>query len=337
MIAFETDSHDPAFNLGLEEYLFRCVAEKRRPELFSGGGEDGVLILWRNGPSVIVGRHQNAQVEVRKAYLDSEGIPVVRRLTGGGAVYHDLGNINYTFIKPDAGTAVDFLPFMRPVAEALKSCGVAAEFNSRNDLAVEGRKISGSAQLRRLGVALHHGTLLYDVDMEKMAHTLSPDPAKVSLKGLDSVRSRVVNLKELLPPECDAAVLKKAVREACGAEKKPVPEAAVAGAHVLAETRYRAWEWNWGTSPAFNVAQAKRFTWGSLECGFRIERGSIAGCSFRGDFFGNGVEPLEASLHGVPWQKGALRRALSKCDLNSAFHDCEPDAVMEFMCSLPDL
>ena len=336
MIAFETDSHDPALNLGLEEYLFRCVVEKRHQELFPDHARDGILILWQNGPSVIVGRHQNTQVEVRKAFLDNEGIPVVRRLTGGGAVYHDLGNINYTFIKPDAGSAVDFMPFMRPVAEALKRCGVAAEFNSRNDLAVNGRKISGSAQLRLSGVALHHGTLLYDVDMEKMVRALSPDPAKVSLKGLDSVRSRVANLKELLAPEMTADLLKDAVRAACGAEKQPVPAPVAAGAHVLAETRYRAWEWNWGTSPAFSVTRKARFDWGGLECGFRIERGVIAECSFKGDFFGNGVDELEESLKGVFWRKNALRRALAAIDLNSVFHGCEASALEEFLCELPD-
>lgn len=336
MIAFETDSHDPAFNLALEEHLFCCVAENRSQELLPDGAGKGILILWQNGPSVIVGRHQNTQVEVHKTFLDSAGIPVVRRLTGGGAVYHDLGNINYTFIKPDSGATVDFLPFMRPVAEALQQCGIAAEFNSRNDLAVQGRKISGSAQLRRFGVVLHHGTLLYDVDMEAMVRALSPDPAKMSLKGLDSVRSRVVNLKELLAPDITIAALKDAVRTACEAEKRAVPESVLAGAKALAETRYRTWEWNWGASPAFSVTRTMRFDWGSLECGFRVERGIIAESSFRGDFFGNGVEELEACLKGVPWRRYTLEQALATFDLNSAFYGCNAEALREFFCGLPD-
>lgn len=336
MIAFETDSHEPAFNLALEEYLFCCVAENRAQELLPHGAQNGIFILWQNGPSVIVGRHQNTPVEVRKTFLDRAGIPVVRRLTGGGAVYHDLGNINYTFIKPDSGARVDFLPFMRPVAEALQQCGIAAKFNSRNDLAVHGRKISGSAQLRRFGVVLHHGTLLYDVDMETMVRALSPDPAKMSLKGLDSVRSRVANLKELLAPEITIAVLKEAVRTACKAEKRPVPESVVAGAEALAKTRYRTWEWNWGTSPAFSVTRKERFDWGSLECGFRVERGIIAESSFKGDFFGNGGEELEAFLKGIPWRRDALEQALAAFDLNSAFHGCNAAVLGEFFCRLPD-
>ena len=337
MIAFETDSHDPALNLGLEEYLFRSIAEKRHPELFSDIAHEGILILWQNGPSVIVGRHQNTQVEVCKAYLDSEKIPVVRRITGGGAVYHDFGNINYTFIKRDAGTGVDFLPFMRPVAEALKQYNIEVAFSSRNDLEVAGRKVSGSAQLRHHGTVLHHGTLLYDLNMEKMTRALCPDPDKISLKGLDSVRSRVINLKELLPPDIGVPSLKNAIREACGALKSPLPDSLLAGAHVLAETRYRAWEWNWGTSPAFSVTQKMRFTWGSLECGFRIEHGIITECSFTGDFFGNGIDDLKTSLKGVAWKKNTLKHALSKCELEAAFHDCEPETVTEFLCSLPDL
>ena len=180
---------DPAYNLALEEVM---TAQADAP----------FAMLWRNRPAVIIGRNQNACREFDSAYAREHGIAVVRRMTGGGAVYHDLGNLNYSIFafETDANKRyIDFAPFAEPVLSALRALGVNAEFSGRNDILVNGRKVSGSAKCVHDGRILFHGTLLFDVDFEAMAAVLTPPQAKIEAKGVSSVRARVANLNEILP------------------------------------------------------------------------------------------------------------------------------------------
>ena len=327
MIVYEPATHDPALNLALEEYYFRRMAAQGR-----AAAEEETLLLWQNAPSVIVGRHQNIQTEVCASWLAARNIPVVRRLTGGGAVYHDLGNLNYTFLAKACGP-VAFHPFLRRVAAALQTFGIAASLNSRNDLAVEGRKISGSAQLRHNGVTLHHGTLLYDVDMEAMANALRPSPDKLALKGLSSVRARVMNLKDILPADVGLAALREAIIAACSGERRDIANEALDEAHNLARTRYRSWEWNAGASPAVGISGRRRFAWGELACSFEVKRGRIARAAMFGDFFGEGPQTLEHALTGVLWQRETVAGALAGCDISACFYGCDPAEVEAFILS----
>ena len=199
---------DPAENLEMERSLFE-----------NAGDDPAVFMLWQNAPSVILGRHQIASQEIDEDYAREHGISVARRMTGGGAVYHDLGNLNYTVIMNredcacrDGENLYHF--FCRPMLEVLASYGVRASYNGRNDLEVDGRKFSGNAQFERDGRILHHGTLLYHTDLGVMDRVLTPDPEKFTGKGIRSVRSRVVNLKELLPERVTLEVLKAALWEA---------------------------------------------------------------------------------------------------------------------------
>ncbi|HML45867.1 MAG TPA: lipoate--protein ligase family protein, partial [Clostridia bacterium] len=186
-IIVQRESNDPAWNLALEQTLLETVQE----DLF---------LLWQNGPSVIVGRNQNARAEVDESLVEALGLPVVRRMTGGGAVYHDLGNLNFSYIECRAGGHFgDFARYTKPVLEALRQLGIDAELGGRNDLLVDGRKISGNAQCLWRGRMLHHGTLLFDADLTVLGRVLRPDPAKLAGKGVASVRSRVTNLRAVCP------------------------------------------------------------------------------------------------------------------------------------------
>ena len=171
MIYIRNDSNDPHFNLAFEEYVFSNICS-----------DDTILLLWQNEPSVIVGKHQNTIEEINIDYIN-----VVRRITGGGAVYHDLGNLNYSFLIPDVKADIDFMTFTRPLTDALKSLGINAVQTGRNDVTVDGMKISGNAQFYKDGILLHHGTILFDSDLENVKDTLKVKAGKIESKGIKNI------------------------------------------------------------------------------------------------------------------------------------------------------
>ena len=247
---------DPAYNLALEEVM---TAQADAP----------FAMLWRNRPAVIVGRNQNACREFNSDYAREHGVAVVRRMTGGGAVYHDLGNLNYSIFafETDANRRyIDFAPFAEPVLTALRALGVAAEFSGRNDILVNGRKVSGSAKCVHAGRILFHGTLLFDVDFGAMAAVLTPPRAKIEAKGVASVRARVANLNEFLP-DLDRDTFRRAMerellRQFGLKEPLPIPDNWKREAERTADERYRSWEWNFGESPDFSFERTGRFPGG---------------------------------------------------------------------------
>ena len=203
MICYENDSTDPAFNMAVEEALLIRA------------GREPLFLLWENAPAVIVGRHQNVWSEVNLSYARQEKIRVIRRLSGGGAVYHDSGNLNYTFIVPiESGRSKksvepDFKFWSKPIINVLNQVGVDAQFSGRNDLTVDGKKFSGTAQVRVGGHLLHHGTLLFSTDFDKMNRLLTVDPEKFNSKGVSSVKARVANLSDYLPTSIGKTRFKK--------------------------------------------------------------------------------------------------------------------------------
>ncbi len=271
---------DPYFNLAAEEY----IADSRP--------EGGVLMFWRNSPAVIIGRNQNAYTELDLDYASREGIAVVRRLTGGGAVFHDLGNVNYTFITPAGGEGIDFARFCAPVISALRSLGLDAGLSGRNDITVGGLKVSGSAQCVRSGMLIHHGTLLWSADLSRMAGVLRPDPSKLSSKGIRSVRSRVGNMRDMLPagpvlgPDSGAEDFMKYIADSFGGVAEDLDAKTVAGTEKLSREKYSTWEWNVGPSKEFSCVRGKRFPYGRVEVAYEADRGRITSMSVRGDFFG---------------------------------------------------
>ena len=300
------ESNDPCRNLAAEEYIFGRL----------GAGEKA-LLLWQNRPSVIVGKHQNTVEEINSSYVRESGIDVVRRLSGGGAVYHDLGNLNYTLIAPaQEAEEVGFKAFCEPVLRTLSSFGVTALFSGRNDMLVDGRKFSGSARYVMQGKIMHHGTLLFDSDLKKMELALQVDGEKIHSKGIRSVRSRVTNLRPYLRSDVTLSVFEQRLKEAV-AEGNPVAELLLTDAdrvkiEELSERRYRTWEWNYGFSPAFSMRSKKYIAGcGLIETALAVENGRIDDIRIRGDFFCYGeISLLEGKLRGVPLQADAVRKAI---------------------------
>lgn len=342
MLQLKNNSSDPFYNLAFEEYFTQKSATLG----------DSLIFFWRNRPSVIVGRFQNTFGEVDASVAKKRNVEVVRRITGGGAVYHDLNNLNYSFILPS--TASEYLAGSKNesfdllfdiILSLLARNGIIAEKSGRNDLLLDGKKISGAAkQITRYGLLLH-GTLLFDVDLEVLSTVLNVDPAKYQSKGLASVRSRVTNLKEKLPAGMDISGFKAALEaELDCPEYLPAPED-LAAITALADNKYRDWNWTWGKSPEFTLNKSRRFGWGKLELRLLAQNGVIKDCRVYGDFFSNnlysaeeqgdsalasGVRPLESALCGLRAGSPEMRRAMEKLPLADIFIGAEPDEVIDF-------
>ena len=280
-----SDSYDPWFNLAVEECIFRQMPATQR-----------VLFLWRNADTVVIGRAQNPWKECNTRRMEEDNVRLARRSSGGGAVFHDLGNTCFTFMagKPEYDKTIS----TSIVLNALNALGVSAEASGRNDLVVktaEGdRKVSGSAYRETKDRGFHHGTLLLNADLSRLANYLNPDKKKLAAKGITSVRSRVTNLTELLP-----GITHEQVCEA-------ITEAFFA--HYGAETfaRQSSWEWNFGQAPAFSHLLDERFTWGGVELHFDVEKGHIT----RAQVFTDSLNP--APLEALA---GRLQGCLYRADM----------------------
>ncbi|HOU10978.1 MAG TPA: lipoate--protein ligase [Clostridiales bacterium] len=302
------NSHDPAYNLACEEY-YLCQSERN------------IIMLWRNAPSVIIGRNQNAYAELDMQYIAEHHIPVIRRLTGGGAVYHDLSNLNYTFITAGSGGFAAFAPFLEPVAAYLRSLGLSAELSGRNDILVDGFKVSGNAQAHHKNRSLIHGTLLFDVKLESLTRALKPHPMKLSNKGIASVASRVANIKNLLPEPMTIDEFIAGLKNWFGGISQCVPKEITASENAaiqkLADEKYSTWTWNIGHAPAFSADASGYFAGvGSVSVHFDVRDGIITGLKIYGDFFGSGeIAQLESCLTGVRHEEDALMQAAEQAGL----------------------
>lgn len=321
----ENPSNDPYYNLAFEEFLFHKAERENR----------GFAMLWINAPAVVVGRFQNTRGEVNAAEAASRDIAVVRRITGGGAVYHDFGNLNYTFVFPqDEGEPHEFARFAEPIVSALGSMGLRAKVDGRNDMTtVEGgKKISGTAQHASKSAILHHGTILFDVDLEILQLLLTVDPAKFTSKGLPSIRSRVTNIRKLLKTPMSMPEFRETIRSHLNLPDEKLSSGELALVEQLAKEKYRTWEWNWGKSPAFTERKEKRFSWGRLEVQFDVHGGVVRECRIFGDFFGEGAEIVENALAGVAYKEDAIQNALRPLPLVRCFTGASEDEVLSFFC-----
>lgn len=304
-VYIEVSTTDPAFNLALEEYIFEKMPRDRE-----------YFLTWRNDNAIIVGRHQNTAAEINEEFVKEKNIKVVRRLSGGGAVYHDLGNLNFTFIvDAQPGQKVDLRKFCQPIADTLCTLGANATVDGRNDILIDGMKVSGNAQYVRQGRVMHHGTILFDSDMSVLGQALRPDPTKAQAKGVKSVRSRVTNVRPCLSKDMSLEEFRDALANslmADGFERYELTDADIAAIMELRDRRYATRDWNYGYCEAGALIRRRRIEGcGTVEAHISLKDDLITGITFRGDYFSTlPPEELSGRFIGLPLAEGALRSAL---------------------------
>lgn len=304
---------DPRINLAIEEFILTEL------EL-----DEPVLLFYINKPSIIIGRNQNTVEEIDTTYVDNNDVIVVRRLSGGGAVYHDEGNLNFSFITKDDGDSFhNFAKFTQPIVEALKRLGVNAKLEGRNDLLIDGYKVSGNAQFSTRGKMFSHGTLMLDLNLDHVVASLKPRKDKFESKGIKSVRSRVANISQFLDKKLTTEEFRDLlllyifdVDHVEDVKEYKLTEKDWQRIHEISKARYANWDWNYGKSPKFNLERSKRFPSGSLDVRLDVEKGTIENIKIFGDFFGIGdVEDIETRLTGVAYKRETLEEALSDIDV----------------------
>ncbi len=325
MLCIIRDETDPYFNLAAEEYVMQHF-------------DRDCFMLWRNAPAVIVGRHQNTLAEINAEYVREHNIPVVRRMSGGGAVFHDLGNLNFTFVaRGDHNTVLDFRRFTQPILDTLQGLGVDAQFEGRNDLTIDGRKFSGNAEYIRRGRILHHGTLLFSAQMSDVAAALRPDPAKFADKAVKSVRGRVTNISEHLPRPMTVLqfrdrLLDNVMTATPDAERYTFTDDDRAAITRLRDAKYVTWEWNYGYSPRYNFSKRMRTPGGTIEAALEVDEGVIRSAHFYGDYFTR-RDPTElaVALDGAPHRQEELRRRLAPFAVGDYFVNMTADDLLSVL------
>lgn len=306
---------DPRINLAIEEYALKNLDIN-----------ETYLLFYINEPSIIIGKNQNTIEEINTEYVENNGIHVVRRLSGGGAVYHDLGNLNFSFITKDDGDSFhNFRKFTEPVVNALRKMGVNAELSGRNDLLAEGRKISGNAQFSTKGRMFSHGTLLFDSEIESVVSALNVKKDKIESKGIKSIRSRVANISEFLSNKVTIEEFRSLLLKNIFEGLDEIPEYVLTekdweNIHELSKERYQNWDWNYGKSPKFNLQHSHRFPVGQIDVRFEVNKGIIDQCKIYGDFFGVGdVSVIEDKLTGIKYEKSQIVSAMEDVDIKHYF------------------
>ncbi len=309
MIYIVNKSTDPAYNIALEEYCFKKLKQF-----------DKIFILWINEPAIIVGKYQNTLAEINERFVKEQGIHVVRRITGGGAVYHDLDNLNYTIIsnEEEGRNDFDFETFSQPVIEALAGLGVKAEFSGRNDITIDGKKICGNAQAYADERVMHHGCLLFNTDLSVLSKALEPSKETVGSKGVKSVRSRVDNILPYLPEKITVdqfadKILEQMIKEFPEMKPYSFSDAELEAIERARREKFANWDWNYGSNPAAEVVRESRYPAGKIEVFLDLKQGKIDRIRFFGTFFGKNGEltEVEDRLKGVKYTPEEVRKALS--------------------------
>ncbi|WP_179353723.1 lipoate--protein ligase [Winogradskyella vidalii] len=328
MIFIDNEGHNnPKLNLALEEYILRHF-----------DASTDYLLFYINAPSIIIGRNQNTLEEINQEYIEANHIEVVRRVSGGGAVYHDLGNLNFSFITNHDGKSIsNFKKFTAPVIRVLNDMGVSAELKGRNDILVKDQKISGTAQFSTGKRMISHGTLLFDTDMSEVVKALQVKMSKIQSKGHKSVRSRVANISEFLNAPMAMEDFKKQLLTGLYEASEPfetykLTESEWKAVHDLKAEKYDLWDWNYGRSPKFNIQRNKRFPVGEIDLRIFVEKGRISEFKVFGDFFGRQpVSDLENLLIGVPYDKLEITKKLEDVSIQDYFGTIEKSDFLDLV------
>ncbi|HEU5139981.1 MAG TPA: lipoate--protein ligase [Bacillales bacterium] len=320
---------DPAVNLGIEEYILKHLDPN-----------ETYLFFYSMEPSIIIGKNQNTLEEINTEYVRENAVNVVRRLSGGGAVYNDEGDLSFSFITKDDGESFhNYEKFTEPVIRALRKLGVNAELSGRNDIEVDGKKVSGNAQFSTKGRMFSHGTLMFDVNLDNVEAALNPNPEKIKSKGVKSVRSRVTNIREHLAADKDIREFKKTLLKFIFEvdDVADVPEYKLTDddwheIHEIIASRYKNWDWNFSKSPKFNVKHSQRFSAGTIDVRLQVNKGVIEEATIFGDFFGVGnVDDVAQHLVGTRYEHKALEEALADIDTGHYFGKISKDEFLKLL------
>lgn len=328
MLFIDNEQHyDPMINLAIEEYCLKYLDP-----------EETYLLFYINQPSIIIGKNQNTIEEINTKYVEDNGIKVVRRLSGGGAVYHDKGNLNFSFITKDDGDSFhNFKKFTEPVIKALEKLGVKAELSGRNDIMADGRKISGNAQFATRGRIFSHGTLLFASEIEHVVSALNVKKEKIESKGIKSIRSRVANISELMDQKMTTEEFRKILLSYIFDTNGDVPQYRLTEKdwekiHEISRDRYQKWEWNYGRSPKFNLQHSKRFPAGSIDLRLEVKKGMIQDCKIFGDFFGVGdIADIEKRLIGQQYDRKTISDVLEDMDMRHYFGNVSKEDFLDLI------
>ncbi|KSU84126.1 MULTISPECIES: lipoate--protein ligase [Fictibacillus] len=318
---------DPRVNLAIEEYALKHLDINQT-----------YLLFYINEPSIIIGKNQNTVEEINADYVREHNIHVVRRLSGGGAVYHDTGNLNFSFITKDDGNSFhDFKKFTDPVVKALNKLGVHAELTGRNDIQVDEKKISGNAMFTTKGRMFSHGTLMFDSEIENVVSALNVKMDKIQSKGIKSIRSRVTNIRDHLDQDMTMDEFKQTLLAYLFEEFEEVPRYELTEVdwekiYKISEQRYDNWDWNFGKSPKSNVELSNRFAGGSVEVKLQIERGIMRECKIYGDFFGVGdVHDIEERLIDKRYDREEIEKAIKDINMRHYFGNVTKEEFLDLL------
>ncbi len=326
MLCIKHHSTDPYFNIATDEYIFKHIKED-------------CFMLWQNDNAIIVGKHQNTLAEINLEYVKEKNIKVVRRLSGGGAVYHDLGNLNFTFTRTgdDAGDMVDFRRYTKPIIEVLQNMNVNAEFRGRNDIVINGKKFSGNAEHVFKNKVMHHGTLLFSSNMPNISGALKVNPLKYKDRAVKSVPKRVTNIQDHLDEQISVGEFANRVMDHITNtfdDCKPYEftQVDIDKIEAIKREKYATWEWNFGYSPDYNFKQGVKTDGGLLEMNMNVKKGIIEEVKIHGDFFHvRDISEIEEALAETPHEEQKIREVLSRFDLAQYFKGVSADDLVAAM------
>ncbi|MDU4862892.1 MAG: lipoate--protein ligase [Terrisporobacter othiniensis] len=322
MLLINNTSTNAYFNLAMEEYFLKNTNED-------------IFMLWRNESAIIVGKNQNTLSEINYEYVKQNKIKVVRRQSGGGAVFHDLGNINFTFISCNDNSFSDFKRFTMPIIDALKNLNIQAEFSGRNDLLIDNQKFSGNAQYNYKNKVMHHGTLLFSSEIYDLSSALKVKPSKFIGKSVKSVKSRVTNIANHLEQDMTVLEFKNYLMNFINSKYEnnclyQLSEEDIDEINKLVEEKYNTWQWNFGHSPKYALNNEIKYPGGNIEFSLNVEKGLIKEIKFFGDFFGKkDVSYIEDLLKDTNHNEASIRSILNNIDINDYFLNCDIDILVD--------
>lgn len=326
MLCIKHHSTDPYFNIATDEFIFKHLRED-------------CFMLWQNDNAIIVGKHQNALAEINLDYVKEHDIKVVRRLSGGGAVYHDMGNLNFTFTRTSdrEDDLVDFRRYTRPIIEVLQSMGVNAEFSGRNDIMIDGKKFSGNAEHVFKNKVMHHGTLLFSSNMPNISGALKINPLKYKDRAVKSVPKRVTNIQDHLSESITVEqfadrIMDYIIQNFEDCKMYEFSPEDLAQIEKIKNEKYATWDWNFGYSPNYDFQQGVKTKGGVIEMNMNVSQGLIQEVKIQGDFFHiRDITDIEKALQNTPHEEAQIRAVLGSFNLSDYFKDISEDDLLAAM------